>query len=150
MKIAFPQVAKDSEYGIRAPHTTLTAFSRDQILASLTANAREYASDTREVNPSLSDYIDPYNLGSANCTGTVASPTWNFVRIDATIMPRNARPADYDIGINVRSKGKVTAQLRMNRTLTIDQPVIYELYVPVKTAEMDLFDSVEMVFERRT
>ncbi|MDD1694735.1 MAG: hypothetical protein LUQ71_08425 [Methanoregula sp.] len=149
MRMAFPQVATDPGYGILEPERTLTAFTRDQVLAFLAANARQYASDPQEVDPYISNYIDPNTLGGANCTGTAATPTWNFVRIDATIMPRNARPADYDIGISVRSKGKVAAQIKLNRTLTLDQPVIYELYVPVKTSETDLFDSIEMVFYKK-
>lgn len=149
MRMAFPQVANNTGYGIVEPHTTLTAFSANEMISFLKANAREYASDPRDVDPAITNYIDPNTLGGAQCAGVPASPTWNFVRIDATIMPRNGRPADYDIGISVRSKGKVTAQLKLSRTLTIDKPVTYELYVPLKMIEMDRFDSIEMVFYKK-
>jgi len=148
MRMAFPQVANNTGYGIQEPNTRLDAYSKEQMLAFLKANAMPYTSDLMEVDPYIANYVDTNNLGGTSCMGTVTSPTWNFVRIDATIMPRNARPTNYDIGINIRSRGKVSAQLRLNRTLILDQPVIYELYVPVKTVEMDRFDSLEMVFHK--
>jgi hypothetical protein len=54
------------------------------------------------------------------------------------------------MGINVRSHGRVIEQFRMNMTLIIDQPVIFTRYVPLRSDEMDLFDSIEMVFSKRS
>ncbi len=97
----------------------------------------------------ITDYIEPATLGGAACSGTVSTPTWNFVLINATIMGRNALPAEYAIGFNVRSKGVVVAQIQKDRTLTLDTPAIFALYVPLKTTEVERFDSVEMVFARK-
>eukprot|EP00825_Cyclidium_porcatum_P028345 TRINITY_DN30632_c0_g1_i2.p2 TRINITY_DN30632_c0_g1~~TRINITY_DN30632_c0_g1_i2.p2 ORF type:complete len:269 (-),score=-14.29 TRINITY_DN30632_c0_g1_i2:161-967(-) len=148
MKAAFPQVAGNPGYGIRPPESTLIAFTGDRMLSFLQSNAMDNAPDPA-LDPAIGNYIDPDTLGGANCTGVAASPTWNFVRITANFVPRNARPAEYDIGINVRSQGKVVTQLKTNQTLVLDQPVVFTWYVPLKTSETDLFDSLEMVFSKR-
>jgi len=148
MRVAFPQVASNTDYGIRSASPTLTAFSEDQILLFLKTYALPYSTEDLRADPYLDHHIDPNAIGGARCSGVPVTPTWNFVLINATIMPRNARPADYAIGINVRSHGTVAGQLNLNRTLVLDQPVVYGLFVPLKSNEMDSFDSVAMVFSK--
>jgi len=43
----------------------------------------------------------------------------------------------------------VVEQFTLNQTLIIDQPVFIARYVPLKTEEMDSFDSIEMVFLKK-
>ena len=148
MRASFPEVAADPEYGILAPNTKLTAYSEDQIVDFLRANKKPLVTEFRG-DPYITEYIDPNTLGGVNCTGVAAAPTWNFVLINATIMPRNARPSEYAIGFDIRSRGRVVAQLRADRTLTLDQPEIFALFVPVKTSEMEFFDGVAMVFAKK-
>lgn len=150
MRIAFPHVAENPDYGIRSSSPTLTGFTEDQVLAFLKTYELPYSTEDLRVDPYLDHHIDPNAIGGARCAGVPVSPTWNFVLINATIIPRNARPADYAIGINVRSRGTVAGQLNLNRTLILDQPVVYGLFVPLKTEEMDSFDSIAMVFSKRT
>ncbi|HEX3002369.1 MAG TPA: hypothetical protein VHN82_08405, partial [Methanoregula sp.] len=128
MRAAFPGAAADPGYGISRPNHNLTAYSEAQILDFLKANAKPNAVDII-VEPNISRAIEPDVLGGARCAGAVASPTWNFVLINATIMGRNARPAEYAIGFDVRSKGNVVAEIRADRNLTLDQPAIFTLYV---------------------
>jgi len=150
MRVAFPQVAGNADYGLRSSTPTLTAFSEDQILVFLKTYAIPYSTEDLRVDPYLNHHIDPNAIGGVRCAGVPVSPTWNFILINATIVPRNARPADYAVGITVRSHGIVNGQLNLNQTLVLDQPVVYGLFVPLKTEEMDSFDSIAMVFSKRT
>ena len=134
MKESFPEVAQDPGYGIRQPVPKLMAFSPDQV----TAFMQMYTDGN--INPAV----------VAGCAAAPVSPGWNFVKIAGTIIPRNARPGHYEIGINVSSQGRIIAQFRFNETLTLEQPFSFERYVPLKSDEMNLFDSIELVFHRRT
>jgi len=144
MRVAFPEVAGDPLYGIRQKDPKLVMFTHEEI---------DTFEKTYESHPAISSgserYIDPNSIGGASCAGVPAYPKWNFIRINATLIPRNARPGEYDIGINVRSHGTVIAQLRMNRTFALEHPVIFVRYVPLKLEEMDAFDSIELVYARR-
>ena len=64
--------------------------------------------------------------------------------------PTNVRPSNYTISVNVRSQGNIIAQFRTTQTLVIDNQVILISYIPVKTNEMDLFDSVDVTYTRLT
>ena len=88
--------------------------------------------------------------GSTACAAGPASPSWNFVKISGTILPRNARPSEYHIGIGVSSRGRVIAEFRFNETLTLEQQVSFERYVPLRSDEMDLFDSIGLNFYKKT
>ena len=144
MREVFPEAAGDPAYGIRQPVPKLVMVPDHEISAFIRAHAGEYASDP---NPHL--HVDPNTIGSPACAGTVANPKWNFVRINATLMPRNARPGEYDIGINVRSRGVVIEQIRLNRSFEIDRPVVIAGYVPLRLDETDAFDTIDLAFSRR-
>jgi hypothetical protein len=137
MKEAFPIAAKDSTYGIKQSPPKIVAIS------------------PKEMNVFMREYMEGANeaaktVGVSRCNAVPVNPYWNFVKIDATIMPRNANPADYEIGINVRSAGKIIAQVPITETLTINQPLMLESYIPLKSDEMDFFDSIELVFHKKT
>jgi hypothetical protein len=136
MRAVFPQAATDKKYGIRQSVPKLIAITPAQLNAFMASFAQDADSD-------------PNLIGGSTCEGAVVTPTWNFVQIRATLIPRNARPTEYDIGINVRSEGKVVEQFRMSKTFILDETVPVELYVPLKTGESDAFDSVELVFAKR-
>ncbi|AGB02106.1 hypothetical protein [Methanoregula formicica] len=148
MRKFFPEAATDPNYGIAGRQGTLVAHSEEDILRFLETNAVTNVT-TVEAGRRITDYIEPATLGGPACSGMISTPTWNFVLINATIIGRNALPAEYAIGFNVRSKGVVVAQIRADRNLTLDTPALFALYVPLKTAEMERFDSVEMVFARK-
>lgn len=148
MRASFPEAAADPAYGISGRNGKLVAYTEDQMQEFLRANAVKTTNEI-QADRFITDYIDPATLGGPACAGTVSTPTWNFVLINATIMGRNARPSGYAIGFNVRSKGNVVAQIRADRNLTLDKPALFALYVPLKTTETELFDGVEMVFARQ-
>jgi len=125
MRAVLPEAAGDPGYGIRQPVPELVALSPAQVDAVL----------------------QKYNEGeNTGCASTPTGPGWNFVKIEGTIIPRNARPREYDIGIDVSSRGRVIAQFRMNQTLTLEQPFSFDRYVPLRSDEMELFDSIGLVF----
>ncbi|MDO9323674.1 MAG: hypothetical protein Q7T80_01825 [Methanoregula sp.] len=144
MRTIFPQAANDTTYGIRQRVPKLIALSDDQINL-FTQGFWE----TNTEDPSFNRSVESFLLGGSWCSGVPAYPTWNVVRINATLIPRNGNPADYTIGINVKSHGSVIEQFKINQTLIIDQPVFIARYVPLKTEEMDSFDGIEMVFLKK-
>jgi len=148
MRASFPEVAADPDYGISGRNGKLIAYTEEQVQDFLQANAVRNITEVR-AGSTITDYIEPATLGGPACSGTVSTPAWNFVLVNATIMGRNARPSGYAIGFNVRSKGTVVTQIRADRNLTLDEPAFFALYVPLKTTETDLFDGVEMVFARQ-
>jgi hypothetical protein len=127
MNESFPEIARG--YGIRQPVPALIALSPDQMDAFLQES--------------------PGPAGSAVCAAAPGDPGWNFVKIEGTILPRNARPAEYVIGINVRSRGRIIAQFSFSEALRPGEPVSFERYVPLRSDEMDLFDSIELVFYKK-
>jgi hypothetical protein len=142
MREVFPQAAGDPGYGIRQPVPQLVLLTEEEIDAFIDAHQSNRYPDNER-------HVDPTTIGGPACAGVPANPTWNFVRVNATLMPRNARPGDYDIGINVRSRGDVAAQVRLNRTFILDQPVVLVQYIPLRVDEMDAFDSIELVFAKK-
>jgi hypothetical protein len=143
MREIFPQAANDTKYGIHQRVPKLIALSKDQI--TIFTRGSE---GTNTENPNRS--IESFLLAGSWCSGVPAYPTWNLVRIDATLIPRNGNPADYEIGINIKYHDTVIEQFRIDQTLIIDQPVFITRYVPLKTEEMDSFDRVELVFSKKT
>ena len=144
MQSAFPAIAGDRPYGIRQPVPRLILLTDDDILSFIRANAGAYADD-----PNNEFHVDPNAIGGPACSGLPVNPKWNVILINATVIPRNARPGEYDIGFNVRSKGVVVEQMRMNATFVLDEPVIISRWVPLRLDEMDDFESIEMVFMRK-
>ncbi len=137
MKQAFPAIANDPLYGIRQVVPKLAQVSahdyRDFLL--------DYTSGTGD-NQRINDLPE--------CPGATGEPNWNFVEIRVVLDPTNVRPSNYTISVNVRSQGNVIAQFRTTQTLVIDNQVILISYIPVKTNEMDLFDSVDVTYTRLT
>ena len=63
--------------------------------------------------------------------------------MNSEITPTNGNPTDYTVSINVRSHGKIIAQFKTTEKLTQNQIISFERYIPLKTDEMPLIDSVE-------
>jgi hypothetical protein len=144
MRATFPEAAEDPAYGIVQTEPRLIMVTPEEMTAFLAAHKKPYAD-----NPDPQYNIDPNLIGGAKCAGAVASPTWNFIRINATFVPRNSHPAVYDIGINFRSHGRIIEQLQINSTFVLDQPIIIARYIPLTNREMDQIDMVDYVFAKR-
>lgn len=144
MRAAFPEAAEDPAYGVVQTEPRLIMVTPEEMTAFLAAHKKPYADD-----PDPQFNVDPNLIGGAQCAGAVASPTWNFIRINATFVPRNARPAVYDIGINFRSHGRIIEQLQIQETFILDQPIIMARYIPLTNREMDQIDMIDYVFAKR-
>jgi hypothetical protein len=142
MRIAFPQAAADPQYGIRKAPPKLVMLTE----ADITAFRDTYSTTLGRHDNER--YIDPLTIGGARCVGIPANPVWNFLLINTTFVPRNTRPGEYDIGINLRSHGNVIGQLRMNASFTLDKPVNIVRSGPLKDEEKEAFDSIDLVFAK--
>lgn len=135
MQEIFPAIAKDPNYGLNQPVPKITAIS------------------VYEYNAFVWGYTEGKNentkvIGIARCQGAIVTPYWNFVQITAGLIPTNPRPSNYTIFLNIRSKGKIIAQFITTELLVKDQMVTLTKYVPLKVDELDIFDSVEIAFEK--
>jgi hypothetical protein len=132
---ACPAIAKDPMYGIRQIVPKLTAISEDDYMNFLRKYTEGNAENTKLKTLSI-------------CQGSAAEPTWNFIEIRVILDPTNSHPANYTITQNVLSDGKIVAQFVTTQQLVIDQKVTLISYVPIHTDEVDLFDSVGVVYTR--
>jgi len=133
MKELFPAIAHDPDYGIEQPVPKLSSVS------------------AAEIRSFIRDYIQGSNehslfKGIYGCQGVSMSPNWNFAEISASITPRNARPANYEISLIIKSQGKNITVFTTQETLTPDQPIAFVRYIPMKTDEMELLDIPYITF----
>jgi len=133
---AFPFTKNETSYGIQQIVPKLSAISEDEYWSFLRRYTQGNAENT------------PLKIITA-CQGSVtAEPTWNFAEIRVVLDPTNYNPANYTITENVWSDGKIVAQFPITRRLVIDEQVILTSYIPVRTDEVDLIDSVVVTYTR--
>jgi hypothetical protein len=135
MENALPGVAKDSQYGIQQIVPKLTALSEDDYLVFL----RKYTEGNAE-NTTLKSL--------PVCQGSVAEPTWNFIEVRILLDPTNIQPSNYTITQEIRSGGKVVTRFVTDQHLIINQQISLISYIPIRTSEVDLFDSVSLTYTR--
>lgn len=144
MRAEFAEIAGNPGYGIRQKEPELILLPDATMSTFLRKYAGRYAD---EPNPVA--YITPAEIGGTACSTGLGNPKWNFVMVNTSLVPRNARTAEYDIGLNIRSRGTIIEQIRLNRTFTIDRPVEIAGFIPLKVEETEFFDSIDLVFARR-
>jgi hypothetical protein len=74
------------------------------------------------------------------------SQNWNFAEIHATITPRNARPANYEISLIIKSQGRNNTVYTTQKNLTPDQSFTLVRYIPMKTDEIESLDTPYITF----
>ena len=122
--------------GIQQTAPKLTAISEDEYLSFL----RRYTQGNAESTPLKT---------ISSCQGSsTAEPTWNFAEVRVVLDPTNFHAANYTITQNVMSDGNIVAQFPTTRKLVIDEQVVLISYIPVKTDEIDLIDSIVVTFTR--
>jgi hypothetical protein len=136
MQDAFPVIAEDPTYGIQQRVPKITAITEDEYETFL----RKYTVGKAE-NTLLKDI--------QGCQGAEGKPEWNFIEIRVILDPTNIRPVNYTISQVVRSNGEIIAQFPTTRTLVIGEKLALTSYVPIKTEELDLFDTVGVTFTRQ-
>jgi hypothetical protein len=133
---AFPFTKNGTGYGILQTVPKLSAISEDEYWSFL----RKYTTDNAENSPLKIISV---------CQGSVtAEPTWNFVKVRVVLDPTNYHPANYTITENVLSDGKIVAQFPTTRKLVMDEQEVLTSYIPVRTDEVDLIDSVVPTYTR--
>jgi hypothetical protein len=133
MKEIFPAIAHDPDYGIEQPVPKLSSVSAAEIRSFI----RDYTQGSNENSPFKGIY---------GCQGVSMSPNWNFAEISASITPRNARPANYEISLIMKSQGKNITVFTTQENLTPDQPIALVRYIPMKTDEVELLDIAYITF----
>jgi hypothetical protein len=134
MKEIFPAFANDHDYGIEQPVPKLSSVSAAEIRAFI----RDYTVGSNLNSPFKGIY---------GCQGVSMSPNWNFAEISASITPRNARPARYEISLIMKSQGKNITVFTTQENLTPDQPMAFIRYIPMKTDEIELLDIPYITFK---
>jgi hypothetical protein len=142
MQNAFPAVANDNGYGINKVAPKLVAVSQDDYVLFLWKYTEGNAANT------------PLKT-LPECRGSDNEPTWNFVEVRVILNPTNTQPANYTVIRNVWSNNrniwsdqKLVAQLPTTERLVIDQKATLTSYIPVRTDELDLFDTVSVTTVR--
>jgi hypothetical protein len=133
MKEIFPAFAQDPRYGIEQPVPKLSSVSAAEIRSFV----RDYTSGSNE---------NSLFKGIYGCQGVSMSPNWNFAEISASITPRNARPARYEISLILKSQGKNSTVFTTQENLVPDTPFAFTRYIPMKTDEMELLDIPYITF----
>jgi hypothetical protein len=126
MKQVFPDIAKDPDYGINSAHPKLVGISAQKWNAFYT----DYTSGKNTGQSQTFSVSKCQNLPISDNT------TWDFVYFGARIIPRNGNPSDYSIIVSLYANDKYVAQLITNETLTIDQPITIESWIPIKRTEI--------------
>jgi len=136
IKDAFPSLTNDTGFGIKQVRPHLYAISEDDYEHFL----RKYTEGGIE-NTRLK------TLGVCQGSAT-AEPTWNFMELRIVLDPTNFSPANYTVTPNVWSDGKIVAQFPTTQQLVIGEKVILTSYIPIRTDEIDLIDTVGVTYTR--
>ena len=137
MKELFPAYANDPAYGIEQPVPKLSTIAESEM--------RTFVRDHTLGGSESSAF-----KGSFSCKGVSMSPDWNFAQIHATITPRIAKSATYEISYIMKSRGKNITVFTSQEVLTPDQPLNLVRYIPMKLDEMELLDIPYVTFTQLT
>jgi hypothetical protein len=136
MKDAFPSLANDTGYGITQVEPYLYAISED-----------DYEHFLRKYTEGGTENTRLKTLGA--CLGSAtAEPTWNFMELRVVLDPTNFSPANYTVTPNIWSDGKIVARFPTTQRLVIGEKVILTSYIPIRTDEIDLIDTVAVTYTR--
>ena len=135
MREIFPEFAKDTDYGIEQPVPKLSTISADVM--------RTFIRDHTMAGTQNSRFKGIYG-----CQGVSMTPDWNFAEFRATVTPRNARPATYDISLIMKSRGRNITVYTTRETLTADRQIGFVRYIPMKADEIELLDIPYVMFTR--
>jgi len=136
MKDAFLSLANDTGYGIIQVKPYLYAISEN-----------EYEHFLRKYTEGVTENIRLKTLGVCQGSAT-AEPTWNFMELRIVLDPTNFSPANYTVTPNIWSDGKIVARFPTTQRLVIGEKVILTSYIPIRTDEIDLIDTVAVTYTR--
>lgn len=143
MKQVFPDIVNDPDYGIDSDHPTLVGLSPQK----WDAFYRDW-STWKKTGPSQTFSVSECQnvLISENTTWTA----WDVAYVGARIIPRNGNPSDYTLILTLSEEGKRGAQIITNKTLTMDQPITIEHWIPLRRSEIDTLGIPSITFNKLT
>jgi len=137
MKQAFPEIAKDPDYGIKSAHPKLVGISNEKW------------------NAFYQDWITGKNTGQSTFSVSKCqnvpyseSTTWDFASVDARITSRTARTTNYTIIVSISANQKNVAQLITYETLDPTQTIEIWSWIPIKRTEIDTLDTPTLNFNK--
>lgn len=140
MQQAFPDIAKDPDYGIKSAHPKLVGISSEKWNAFYDDWKTGKNSGQSQTFSSLKCQNVPYS----------ESTTWDMALVDARLIARNAKSTDYAIIVSISANGKNVAQLITNETLTNQQEITIYSWIPIKRTEIGLLDNPSINFNKLT
>jgi hypothetical protein len=139
MKQAFPDIAKDPDYGLNSAHPKLVGISNEKW------------------NSFYQDWVTGKNTGQSTFSVSKCqnypyseNTTWDFVSVNARITSRNARTTDYSIIVSISANQKTVAQLITNETLDPSQTISIESWIPIKRTQIGNIDKAYLNFNKIT
>jgi uncharacterized membrane protein len=143
MKQVFPDIVKDPNYGINSAHPTLVGLSTEQWNA--------FHSDWETWNTTgLSQTFNVSKCQNVPISENTTWIAWDFAYVGARIIPRNGNPSDYTIIIILGAEGKSGAQIITNTTLTMDQPITIEHWIPLRRSEIETLGNPSINYNKLT
>jgi hypothetical protein len=140
MKQAFPDIAKDPDYGLKSAHPKLVGISSEKW------------------NSFYQDWVTGKNTGQSQTFSTTKcvnvpyaeSLTWDMASVEAMITARNAKPTNYTIIVTISSHGKDVAQLVTYENLTNTEDLTFLSWIPIKRTEIGDLDKASINFNKIT
>jgi hypothetical protein len=140
MKQVFPDIVNDPNYGLNSANPKLVGISAEKWNAF-------YKDWTTGKTTGMSQ---TFSVSKCQNIPISESTTWDFAYVTAKIVPRNGNPSDYTIILSITSNGKNVAQIITNETLTIDQPITIESWIPIKRTEISSLGNPSINFNKLT
>jgi hypothetical protein len=143
IKQVFPDIVNDPDYGINSAHPKLVGLSAEQWNA--------FHSDWETWNTTgLSQTFNVSKCQNVPISENTTWIAWDIAYVGARIIPRNGILSDYTIIITVGAEGKRGAQIITNKTLTIDQPITIERWIPIRRSEIDTLGNPSIFYNKLT
>jgi uncharacterized membrane protein len=141
MKQVFPDIVNDPNYGIHSAHPTLLGLTAEQWNA--------FHSNWETWNTTgLSHTFNVSKCQNVPISENTTWIAWDIAYVGASIMPRNGNPFDYTIIITIGPEGKSGAQIITNKTLTMDQTITIERWIPLRRSEIDTLGNPSIYFNK--
>jgi hypothetical protein len=140
MKQVFPDIVNDPNYGLNSANPKLVGLSAEKWNAF-------YKDWTTGKTTGMSQ---TFSVSKCQNVPISESTTWDFAYVSARIVPTNGNPSDYTIILTLTSNGKSVAQIITNETLTIDQPITIESWIPIKRTEIGSLGNPSISFNKLT
>jgi len=137
MQQAFPGIADDPNYGTRSDNPHVTGISAEDM--------NDFYTNWIQGNGQTGNTVSFNPCGG----GSIPDQSWwDFIQVHGVFTPRNARPAYYDVILNVRARNYGVSQITYNETLTLGQTVYFYNYIPVQAGQINDLQGIDLQFKK--